>query len=143
MTTTETEPIVETEPTVDTNGSAPVTSTDNDDGVEYLANGTARFTIHGKIYTLRAPTIGMFKRLHAHWINLAQRPANEQLEGQLEWVKLLFNGDETSPGLSDKKLDDNVDDWPAWLGVAVYQLNLMSHFRDVPLARGGSAAAAQ
>jgi hypothetical protein len=132
---TTTEPVVD----VEANGSVPVPA--NPDGIEYLANGTARFTVEGKAYTLRAPTIGMFKRLHAAWIALANKPAGEQLAGQLEWVKLLFNGDETTAGLSDKRLDDDSDDWPAWLGVAAYQLQLMTHFRDVPLARGGSATA--
>lgn len=126
---------IETEATPELNGADPPAL---DDGVEYLPNGTARFTVSGKVYTLHPPTIGMFKRLHAHWVALAEKPAGEQLEGQLAWVLLLFNGNADVAGLSDKRLDEgDTDDWPAWLGVAAYQLKLMTHFRDVPLARGG------
>ncbi len=130
MTATEPEVV-----TVEANGSS--TPSVDDEGVEYLPNGTARFTIGGRSYTLHPPTVGQFKRLHGQWMALANKPATEQLEGQLAWVKLLFNGDDATAGLSDRRLDDNENEWPAWIGVAAYQLDLMTHFRDVPLARGG------
>lgn len=127
-------------PAADVNGSEP--PDDEKDGVQYLLNGAARFTIGGKRYTLRGPTIGQFKRLHAEWLSLAGLPVDGQLDGQLGWVKLLFNGDDQTAGLSDKRLPDDENDWPAWVGVATsYQLDLMKHFRDIPLALGGSVPA--
>jgi len=137
MTTTEPEIAVEA------NGAAAAPTEEAVEGVEYLKNGTARFTIGGRVYTLHPPTIGQLKRLHGDWMALANRPAVEQLEGQLRWVKLCFNGDDAMAGLSDRRLDDNADEWPAWIGVAAYQFDLMTHFLDVPLARGGPVKAKQ
>lgn len=114
------------------------------EGVTPLPNGKVRFVIDGAPYTLRNPRIGEFRRLHELWVEGSKLPALEQLDHQLGWVKLLFNGDpESDPpqrGLSDHPLPDNPDEWVTWVGVATYQTRVMVHFRDVPLAPGGSAA---
>jgi hypothetical protein len=113
------------------------------DGVQFLTSGKIRFVIEGAPYTLRNPRIGEFRRLHEMWVEGSKLPALEQLDHQLGWVKLLFNGDpEADPpvrGLSDHPLPDNPDEWPTWVGVATYQAKTMIHFRDVPLALGGPA----
>lgn len=115
------------------------------DGVQFLSSGKVKFVIDGAPYLLRNPRIGEFRRLHEMWVEGSQLPALEQLDHQLGWVKLLFNGDpESDPpqrGLSDHALPGNADEWPTWVGVANYQAKVMVHFRDVPLALGGQAAA--
>lgn len=112
-----------------------------DDGVYYLPNGKVRFVVDGKPYTLRTPKVGEFRELHTQWVEGSGLPVTEQLEHQLVWVKLMFNGDEREnrPGLSDHKLNDDADEWPTWLGAATYQSKVMVHFRDIPLAPGGQA----
>lgn len=134
--------VTEPEVAVEANGAQPPTNAVEGDGIDYNDDGTVRFHVDGVTYTLRTPRIGQFKALHQHWVSLGDLPLNEQLDGQIGWVKHLFNGDDKWPGLSDKKLTEDEDGWPSWLGVATqYQLKVMGHFRDVPLARGGQAPA--
>jgi hypothetical protein len=113
------------------------------DGVQYLASGKVRFTIEGAPFTLRNPKIGEFRRLHELWVEGSKLPTEQQLDHQLKWVKLMFNGDPDSEppqkGLSDHALPDDPNDWVTWVGVATYQAKVMVHFRDVPLAPGGPA----
>lgn len=114
------------------------------DGLTFLASGKIRFVIDGAPFTLRNPRIGEFRRLHEMWVEGSKKPTLEQLDHQLAWVKLLFNGDpESDPpqrGLSDHPLPDDPNAWPTWVGVATYQAKVMVHFRDVPLALGGPTA---
>lgn len=119
----------------------PVEEAVRTDGVYLQENGKVLFVIEDAPYTLRGPKIGEFRRLHTEWVAAVGLPADQQLDHQIAWVKLLFNGDpEADPpfrGLSDHPLPDDSNDWPTWVGVATFQSKIMIHFRDVPLARGG------
>lgn len=120
----------------------PEGTTPESDGVYLKENGKVLFVIDGAPYTLRGPKVGEFRRLHSEWMALVGKTGTELLDHQIGWVRLLFNGDPAAEppmlGLSDHHLPDDSDEWSAWVGAASYQSKVMIHFRDVPLARGGT-----
>lgn len=119
------------------NGVAPDPHTD---GIDYLDDGTIRFIIDGLPYTLRRPKLGTFRALHLMWSSAVGMNAQDVLTVTIDVIRAMFNGDDGRGirALSDRPLTDDVDEWPTWLGVGSWVGKAMIHFRDVPLARGGS-----
>jgi hypothetical protein len=113
----------------------PTDETEAADGFELLADGRARLTIEGRVHTLRRPRLGEYKHLRTMMTDGTKIQPDEQLDFLSKWVAEAF------ATLSDRPLDENPDEWPAWVGTGQYAGQLIEHWRSVPLARGKTTGA--
>lgn len=101
------------------------------DSVEFLATGRTRVTFDGRVWNLRLPKHGEFKKLRlALSTDTKDMTEDEQFEYMEAWMRDAFKD------LADRPLPEAVDDWPAWLCTPSMQARLLVHWRDVPLAPG-------
>lgn len=106
-----------------------------DDGEEYklLPDGRILLAFEGKRWTLRRPRLGEYRHFRSMFLELAKVDGEDQIDHVIKWVEECF------AALADRPLSVPVDDWPTWLVAGMSFGDWITHWRDVPLARGGPA----
>lgn len=107
---------------------------DKPEDVAYLEDGRVRVRFDGQSYTLRRTKLGDFKDLRTLILDAGKvENLDEQLVAVVGAVRAIFER------LGDNRLPDDENTWPAFMVGQRFQLDLLLHWRDVPLAPGGKA----
>ena len=106
------------------------------DDILFMKDGRVRVVANGVAYMLRRPNLGLFKKYRL----LITNPADELNDGETDIDFMVRYLREMFSELSDRPLPDDDNEIAPWLPSAMFAVQLVAHWQEVPLARGARAA---